>query len=115
MNEALIRFYEEKENSSSFPVEYRASSESDILEYLAFSTYQKGELQSAIRLTEDLLKIHPDHPRAGGNIVHYKRLIDEKKGEDGGLSDKVLLSIYVNIYRGVSISAYCHKCFYLNL
>lgn len=74
MHEALSKFHEEKQNATSFATEYRAgnkkkislnlilqnsftkkmqylldssASESDILEYLAFSTYQKGELQSA--------------------------------------------------------------------
>ncbi len=56
---------------------------------IAFSTYQKGELQSAIQLTNELLRIHPNHPRASGNIDHYQRMIDEKKGDDGGLSDLV--------------------------
>jgi len=90
MTEALMRYQEERHNATKFSTQYRAASESDILEYLAFSTYQKGEIQSAIKLTQDLLRVDPGHPRATGNLVHYEKMIDEKKGEDGGISDKVI-------------------------
>lgn len=39
----------------------------DILEYLAFATFRLGNLRHALKLTEDLLQIQPNHPRANGN------------------------------------------------
>jgi len=85
MNEALAKTFEERSNGSNFGL----ISQADILEYLAFSTYQKGEVSGAIRLTEQLLQLEPNHPRASGNIVHYEKLLVDKKGEDGGETDKV--------------------------
>lgn len=61
----------------------------DILEYMAFSAYVQGNMRRALRLTQDLLRLQPDHPRAAGNIVYYENAIEaeggkvEKRGEDG--------------------------------
>ena len=41
----------------------------DILEYLAFSTYKMGDIQRALRLTNQLLEEEPGHPRGVGNKV----------------------------------------------
>lgn len=87
MNEALLRFQQENQNGTVANT-YRAITQTDILEYLAFSTYQKGEISNALRLTEQLLQIEPDHPRAAGNVVHYERMINDRKGEDGMQSDQ---------------------------
>ncbi|XP_054165484.1 prolyl 4-hydroxylase subunit alpha-1-like [Oppia nitens] len=59
-----------------------------ILEYLAFSTYQKGNVRLALQLTHQLLDISPDHPRAQGNIDYYERELSQninakKRGDDG--------------------------------
>jgi prolyl 4-hydroxylase len=94
MNEALLRTQEEKHNGSHSG-KYHVISEADILEYLAFSTYQKGEVSSAIRLTEQLLSLEPNHPRASGNIAHYEKLLYDKRGEDGLETDKVLIVIVI--------------------
>jgi hypothetical protein len=118
MHEALIRYQEERHNATSFSTQYRASSESDILEYLAFSTYQKGEIQSAIRLTQDLLRVDPAHPRATGNIVHYERMIDEKKqGEDGdnGVSDRVTLTSFNVLLNYYELSSVSHSSHFLHV
>lgn len=87
MNEALLKSSEETTNGSTHGV----ISQADILEYLAFSTYQKGEVSGAIRLTEQLLQLEPNHPRASGNIFHYEKLLVDKKGEDGEETDRVSL------------------------
>lgn len=63
-------------------------SQSDILEYLAFSIYKQGDLSLALDLTNKLLEIMPTHSRAMGNKVYYEaelvRLIEtqKKKGDD---------------------------------
>lgn len=59
----------------------------DILEYLAFSTYKQGNLPLALDLTNKLLEIFPGHPRAYGNKVYYEEEIQKnsefkKKGDD---------------------------------
>ncbi|KAF5304255.1 hypothetical protein FQA39_LY09782 [Lamprigera yunnana] len=61
---------------------------SDILEYLAFSTYKQGNLPLALDLTNKLLDIFPTHTRALGNKGYYedelKKLNSLKiKGDDG--------------------------------
>lgn len=61
---------------------------SDILEYLAFSTYKQGNLALALDLTNKLLEIFPAHPRAVGNKEYYedelqKGVTDKRKGDDG--------------------------------
>ncbi len=87
MNEALLHFHQENQNGTVIGT-YRAISQADIVEYLAFSTYQKGEISSALRLTEQLLQLDPQHPRAAGNIAHYKKMVNDRRGEDGKESDK---------------------------
>jgi len=88
MTEALAKTQDER-NNGSHRGKFHAISEADILEYLAFSTYQSGQVSSAIRLTEQLLRLEPDHPRASGNIVHYEKLLYDKRGDDGLETDKV--------------------------
>lgn len=59
----------------------------DILEYMAFSAYVQGNLRKALKLTEDLLKLQPEHPRAPGNMLYYESQLAaeggkvQKKGE----------------------------------
>lgn len=59
----------------------------EILEYLAFSTYMQGNVQTALQLTNELLEIVPGHPRARGNLVYYledlKKSKDHRKGDAG--------------------------------
>ncbi|XP_071438685.1 prolyl 4-hydroxylase subunit alpha-1 [Hetaerina americana] len=79
MTEALQR-YEEERNKTTV--------KSDILEYLAFSMYQQGNVHSALQLTNELLEIIPTHQRALGNKVYYEAEIESKsgqhrRGEDG--------------------------------
>ncbi|GLG99303.1 Prolyl 4-hydroxylase subunit alpha-2 [Gryllus bimaculatus] len=78
MQEALQR-YEEEYN--------KTTTKSDILEYLAFSTYMQGNVRTALKLTDELLQIVPTHQRALGNRDYYLKDLesrdDRKKGEDG--------------------------------
>ncbi|PSN40929.1 Prolyl 4-hydroxylase subunit alpha-2 [Blattella germanica] len=60
MTEALQR-HEEEYN--------KTTDKSDILEYLAFSTYKQGNVHRALQLTNELLSIIPTHQRALGNKV----------------------------------------------
>ncbi|XP_031337865.1 prolyl 4-hydroxylase subunit alpha-1 isoform X4 [Photinus pyralis] len=60
---------------------------SDILEYLAFSTYKQGNLPLALDLTNKLLEIFPAHPRALGNKGFYEEEMEKLnelkiKGDD---------------------------------
>jgi prolyl 4-hydroxylase len=52
----------------------------DALEYLAFSAYVQGNLRRALRLTEELLQVEPDHPRALGNKAYYENALREAGG-----------------------------------
>lgn len=75
MREAGSRF--EKENCNT--INY-----TDILEYLAFSTYKQGDLTAALDLTNKLLGIIPAHPRALGNKLYYEYILHKvtKKKDD---------------------------------
>lgn len=55
---------------------------SDILEYLAFSTYKQGNLPLALDLTNKLLEIFPTHPRAKGNKIYYEDELSKTKNEE---------------------------------
>uniref|UniRef100_A0A8R1TND4 procollagen-proline 4-dioxygenase n=1 Tax=Onchocerca volvulus TaxID=6282 RepID=A0A8R1TND4_ONCVO len=48
----------------------------DILEYLAFSLYKKGNLKRALLLTDELYHMNPDHPRVRDNIRGYEGLLE---------------------------------------
>ncbi|XP_077540266.1 prolyl 4-hydroxylase subunit alpha-1 isoform X4 [Haemaphysalis longicornis] len=82
MQEALDRVDDEVEKTAD---------RSDILEYLAFSTYQQGNIHHALKLTNDLLASVPDHPRAPGNKRYYEDTLAKrelyKRGDDGDVSD----------------------------
>lgn len=62
---------------------------SELLEYLAFSTFKEGNVQSALEMTNELLDMVPDHQRARGNKYYYEKelaKITEKsilRGDDG--------------------------------
>uniref|UniRef100_A0A8R1I1G2 procollagen-proline 4-dioxygenase n=2 Tax=Caenorhabditis japonica TaxID=281687 RepID=A0A8R1I1G2_CAEJA len=50
----------------------------DINEYLAFALYKQGNLKHALKLTEELFKINPSHPRAKGNVKWYEDLLEQE-------------------------------------
>lgn len=78
MNEALSRL----NNDSRVP-------RSDMLEYLAFSTFKQGDVERALDMTNELLELVPNHSRARGNKFYYERELARKssksylRGDDG--------------------------------
>ncbi|CAI2350753.1 unnamed protein product [Caenorhabditis sp. 36 PRJEB53466] len=55
--------------------------EAEILEYLAYSLYQQGNVRRALSLTKRLAKIAPNHPRAKGNVKWYEDMLQGKDME----------------------------------
>ncbi|XP_065583051.1 prolyl 4-hydroxylase subunit alpha-1-like isoform X2 [Artemia franciscana] len=51
---------------------YKTTSESEILEYLAFSIYMQGNIHQALHYTNELLRLVPYHQRALGNKKFYE-------------------------------------------
>uniref|UniRef100_A0A161N0P5 procollagen-proline 4-dioxygenase n=1 Tax=Triatoma infestans TaxID=30076 RepID=A0A161N0P5_TRIIF len=49
----------------------------EILEYLAYSTYMQGDVQSALDMTDQLLELVPDHKRALGNRAYYINALEK--------------------------------------
>ncbi|KAI1292184.1 Prolyl 4-hydroxylase subunit alpha-2 [Halotydeus destructor] len=79
MQEALDRVFAEDAKTADV---------SDILEYLAFSTYSEGNIRHALKLTNDLLELLPNHERALGNKVYYDDMIKKQtesklRGDEG--------------------------------
>lgn len=78
MQEALERVENEQ---------IKSAVKQDILEYLAYSTYLQGNVRHALKLTNELLDLEPDHPRAAGNKVYYEDAMHkselQKRGDDG--------------------------------
>ncbi|XP_024082714.1 prolyl 4-hydroxylase subunit alpha-2 isoform X2 [Cimex lectularius] len=85
MREALTRHERELNRTET--------TRSDILEYLAYSTYMQGNLQSALEMTNELLEIIPDHPRALGNKAYYKNAIDKGELEKEVQDDERLMML----------------------
>jgi prolyl 4-hydroxylase len=52
------------------------------LEYLAFTYYSQGNLRRALKYTDELLKLDPEHPRAVGNKVYYEDTLKTQKDEE---------------------------------
>lgn len=79
MTEAMERYHEEINKTIT---------KSDILEYLAFSTYMQGNIRRALKMTNELLEILPNHERAQGNKIYYEETLqqtkeEKKKGDEG--------------------------------
>ncbi|CAI4231259.1 unnamed protein product [Auanema sp. JU1783] len=50
----------------------------DVLEYLAYSLYKQGNLKHALKYTDELYAMNPEHPRAKGNVKWYEDLLQEE-------------------------------------
>ena len=80
MDQALKVYQEESDKSVA---------QSDILEYLAFASYMSGNIRRALKLTNQMLDMEPDHSRGWGNKQYYEDMLEKKgasyikKGEDG--------------------------------
>ncbi|XP_030369739.1 prolyl 4-hydroxylase subunit alpha-1 [Scaptodrosophila lebanonensis] len=83
MNEAMERMLEEAHNQT------QSFTRAEVLEYLAFSTYKQGNVESALTMTNELLQLLPNHERANGNKKFYEKEIahmqelKKMKGDDG--------------------------------
>lgn len=107
---------------------------SDILEYLAFSTYKQGNLPLALDLTNKLLDIFPAHPRALGNKGFYEeelqklnelRIKGDDESEDIPVNNEMMpqaqypeRELYEQLCRGevktdIAITSQL-KCYYAN-
>ncbi|XP_076024053.1 prolyl 4-hydroxylase subunit alpha-1-like [Genypterus blacodes] len=54
-----------------------------ILDYISYSIYQQGELESALHYTRRLLQLDPAHQRANGNLKYFEyQLEKQRKAED---------------------------------
>lgn len=84
MREALGRLEREEVQTSNKPL---------ILDYLAYSTFALGNYEDAIKYTQDLLEIAPNHPRAYDNLLYYQNYLNNKdghgKGDEGIPSDNM--------------------------
>lgn len=81
MKEALHR-YDLDRNNSVVP-------KWEILEYLAYSSYMQGNIPKALYLTDELLKLYPDHQRAIGNRDYYLKMIREQDEDQNILKNNV--------------------------
>ncbi|KHJ97963.1 tetratricopeptide repeat protein [Oesophagostomum dentatum] len=61
--------------------EEKTVEETEILEYLAYSLYQQGNVRRALALTKRLAAIAPNHPRAKGNVKWYEDMLHGKDME----------------------------------
>ncbi|XP_037610477.1 prolyl 4-hydroxylase subunit alpha-1a [Sebastes umbrosus] len=50
-----------------------------ILDYLSYSVYQQGELETALDFTRRLLELDPIHQRAKGNLKYFEYQLDKQK------------------------------------
>ncbi|XP_061563688.1 prolyl 4-hydroxylase subunit alpha-1-like [Cololabis saira] len=50
-----------------------------ILDYLSYSVYQQGELETALGFTRRLLELDPTHQRANGNLKYFEYQLSKRK------------------------------------
>jgi len=68
-----------------------------ILEYLANSSWQIGNVSAALEYTTQLLTLEPNHPRADANIILYQNVIDNAVKADAGTDDvRIVETFYFN-------------------
>ncbi|KAG5280342.1 hypothetical protein AALO_G00088020 [Alosa alosa] len=55
-----------------------------VLDYLSYSVYQQGDLETALDYTRRLLLLDPDHQRANGNLKYFEyQLAKRREAEEG--------------------------------
>ncbi|XP_071130421.1 prolyl 4-hydroxylase subunit alpha-2-like isoform X2 [Mytilus edulis] len=74
MIEAMSRLENEKNKTVN---------KSEIIDFLAFSVYQQGNVRHALDLTNELLTLVPGHDRALNNKEYYLKMISEKEEKMG--------------------------------
>ncbi|XP_052860862.1 prolyl 4-hydroxylase subunit alpha-1-like [Anopheles cruzii] len=83
----------------------RTAMKEDVLEYLAFSTFKQGNIQTALSMTEELLELVPNHERAVSNKAYYVKELEKEahhkvlRGDDGSAEVPVDVN---TIYKGDS-------------
>lgn len=89
MKESLRRFQEEVSFKNTENSDNKLTDLVNILEHLAFSAYKLNKLEEAYDYTLQILDYDPEHERARGNLVYFKREHEEldpkkriKKGDD---------------------------------
>uniref|UniRef100_A0A182PPX1 procollagen-proline 4-dioxygenase n=1 Tax=Anopheles epiroticus TaxID=199890 RepID=A0A182PPX1_9DIPT len=88
----------------------RTATKEDVLEYLAFSTFKQGNIQTALLMTEELLELVPDHERAVSNKAYYEKELQKEaqqkilRGDDG--SEEVPIDTTTKIQKGGAAHVY---------
>ncbi|XP_067828556.1 prolyl 4-hydroxylase subunit alpha-1b isoform X4 [Heptranchias perlo] len=59
-----------------------------VLDYLSYSVYQQGDLDTALELTKRLLKLDPEHQRANGNLRYFEYMMADQKKENSDVTQK---------------------------
>ncbi|XP_070552707.1 prolyl 4-hydroxylase subunit alpha-1-like isoform X2 [Ptychodera flava] len=77
LNEALALWKREEEQRTT----ENPFNVSKVLDYLAFSHYQAGNIKKALNLSREFLKYDPNHRRVLSNVKNYVEEIDEKERE----------------------------------
>lgn len=83
MRQALQRYEEEGKKTVV---------KADILDYMAYSAYQQGKIQRALKITKDMLELQPDHPFAAENIEYYEEELASGKADKGDFEDLYSIS-----------------------
>ncbi|XP_001867743.2 prolyl 4-hydroxylase subunit alpha-1 [Culex quinquefasciatus] len=88
----------------------RTTTKADVLEYLAFSTFKQGNVQTALLMTNELLELVPNHERAVGNKAYYEKELEKEarqkalRGDDG--SEDVPVDTTIQIKKETSSLVY---------
>ncbi|XP_065062903.1 prolyl 4-hydroxylase subunit alpha-1-like [Rhopilema esculentum] len=66
----------------------------DVLDHIAFSEYNRGNIRRALAATQEMLKIEPGDTRVLGNMLYYKESLQYMKatgqrGDTGSLDESV--------------------------
>nr|XP_018912414.1 PREDICTED: prolyl 4-hydroxylase subunit alpha-1 [Bemisia tabaci]XP_018912415.1 PREDICTED: prolyl 4-hydroxylase subunit alpha-1 [Bemisia tabaci] len=89
MKEALKKYEQEKNQTTTQKWE--------ILEYLAYSTYMEGNVHGALQLTDELLRLFPNHQKALGNRAYYLAAISKEEEESRKQQDVASASQETNV------------------
>lgn len=66
----------------------------DVLDYLGYAEYSKGNTRRALWATQEMNRINPDNDRVMGNLVYYKAILQNMKstgerGDSGSINEAV--------------------------
>ncbi|XP_071038226.1 prolyl 4-hydroxylase subunit alpha-1-like isoform X1 [Parasteatoda tepidariorum] len=66
----------------------KSANEADIYEYMAFAHFSLNNFSAAVELTEKLLQVDPEHPRAMANLLLYKSRAKDYEMKKNGNGNK---------------------------